>query len=136
MGFKPQLIILEEDAELRWQIIEIATDLGFNTLSLVTMREFTLQHQQMLPDVIVMEMVSREIDGFDLLHYLSEQKSVAHLVLLSAETSHLQIAKRLCEVQGLQVAECYVTPPRLDMLRLTIEQLAFTIREQRQRAIG
>ncbi len=136
MGFKPHLIILEEDAELRCQIIEIATDLGFNPLSVVTMHEFTLQHQQILPDVIVMEMVSREIDGFEILHYLSEQNSAAHLVLLSAETSYLQIAKRLCEVQGLKVAECYGKPLRLDMLRLTLEQLAFTIREQRQRAIG
>ena len=136
MGFKPQLIILEEDAELRWQMIEIAADLGFNTLSVVTMREFTLQHQQILPDAIVMEMVAYDIDGFELLHYLSEQKSAAHLVLLGAETSYLQIAKRLCEAQGLQVAECYVTPLRLDMLRLTLEQVAFSIREQRQRAMG
>jgi DNA-binding NtrC family response regulator len=136
MGFKPQLIILEEDAELRWQIIEIATDLGFTALSVVTMREFVLQYQQMLPDAIVMELVSHDIDGFELLNYLSEQNSAAHLVLRSAEASYLQIAKRLCEVQGLQVAECYVTPLRLDMLRLTLEQLAFTIRDQRQRAIG
>jgi DNA-binding response OmpR family regulator len=136
MGYKPQLIILEEDAELRCQIIEIATDLGFAALSVLTMREFSLQHQQILPDVIVMEMVSREIDGFELLHYLSEQQSAAHLVLLSSETSYLQIAKRLCEVQGLQVGECYGKPLRLDMVRYTLQQLAFSIREQRQRAIG
>ena len=118
-----RLLVIEDDRHIAELVCRIAKAAGFEVRSADTLDQIKYQHRHFAPDVIVLDVLMPEVDGFDVLNYLHEQDSQAKIVLLSGSASYRDMAEKMGTARGLSVVANLAKPFRAPSLRLALEEI-------------
>ena len=121
-----RLLVVDDDPNLTTLIRTVGLAQGFEVRVVNRAREFKTAYTEFAPDVIVLDLVMPEMDGFEVLDYLRSCLSEAHIILLSgADATWLRMAGELGSLHGLKVAGVLAKPFRVaDLRRLLAEATA------------
>jgi DNA-binding response OmpR family regulator len=121
-----RLLVVDDDPNLTTLIRTVGLAQGFEVRIVNRAREFKTAYAEFAPDVIVLDLVMPEMDGFEVLDYLRGRLSEARIILLSgADATWLRMAGELGSLHGLKVAGVLAKPFRVaDLRRLLAEAIS------------
>ncbi|TJY35773.1 response regulator [Pontimicrobium aquaticum] len=102
------ILLIEDDTVLRENTTELLELSNYNVISASNGEIGVNKAKQLLPDIIVCDIMMPELDGYGVLDALSKNKNTKHIpfIFLSAKTEHLDIRK------GMNLgADDYITKP-------------------------
>lgn len=104
-----RLVVIDDEIGLADLVCTIAQSCGFSTKSFNQSAVFKSEYQHNA-DVIVLDLMMPDIDGIEIIRYLAEKKSTAHLILISGfDSGVLHSAKKLAVEQKLNFAKAYLS---------------------------
>ncbi len=118
---KARLLVCDDEPEFADFIRRVAEPLGYEVESTADGFAFIQAYEREEPDAIVLDMVMPEIDGNELVGWLGEQGSTAHLVIMTGfSPDYAENAKRLAQFKGLPSVTALTKPVRLADLRAAL----------------
>lgn len=122
MAFLRRLLIMDDEAEIRDLVREVAEAAGYEVREVGTEREFKQQLIEFQPDVIVLDVVMPDIDGITLVRYLAEKRSQARVIIISGYgKDYVANARRIGTSYGLTDIQGLIKPFPLAALRSALE---------------
>ncbi len=122
-----QLLVIEDDPDIATIVCDVANEVGFKTHTAQTSKEIAQQYENIQPDVIILDLLMPDQDGFETLHFLSERCCTAHIVILSGQDRYRGMAEGLGRALGISVVDNISKPFRIadlrDKLRVIMSQL-------------
>lgn len=116
-GTNRRLLVINSDAVFVKRAGEIGKALGYEVRSSSQAGEFVGLYEDFAPSVIVFDFFSAGMDGIELMNWLRERGSGAHLLLTSARESFLLgFARELARARGFGNLELMVEPANPDEL--------------------
>jgi CRP-like cAMP-binding protein/CheY-like chemotaxis protein len=103
-----KILLIEDNADIRENTGEILSLAGYEILSAENGKAGVIMAQQHNPDLIICDIMMPELDGYGVLHILSQKKETAHIpfIFLTAKTEKSDIRK------GMELgADDYLTKP-------------------------
>ena len=120
----PRLLVVDDEVGLAATVSDLAEELGFRPSATSSPEEFKQLYDHEY-DVIVLDLLMPDVDGIELIRFLSEAGCEASIVLMSGFDAHvLQAATELARAQGLRVVGSVKKPIRLDELESILGQAA------------
>lgn len=126
---QPTILVVEDDADVRYYIREPLEEEGFKVLEAVNGSDGIAKAQTFMPDLIVSDVMMPEIEGTDLCRQLKQDIRTSHIpvILLTAKASEDNI------VEGLETgADDYMTKPFNSRILLTRIKNLIELRKQLQ----
>ncbi len=80
---KPQLIVVDDEKEMAEIVAHAGTMVGFESEIMTSAKELQEVWPERQPDVIVLDVMMPDVDGFDLLSWLSKQNCTVPIVIIS-----------------------------------------------------
>ena len=112
-----RLLVLDDDPDMCALVVSAATSVGYEATSSTTFDGFTAG---LTPDtgVVVLDLVMPEVDGIQVLRYLSSQHYASDIVLISGHDKKvLKVAGQLAGAMGLNIRASVQKPVGLKSLR-------------------
>ncbi len=120
-----RLLIADDEPQFAEFVRKVATDLGYSAEVSLDGRAFKAAFDQLDPSVVVLDMVMPEVDGFELIQWLVENKRAPKIILISGfNPSYTKVAKTLGESRRLPSVTTLRKPVRLADLREALTQAA------------
>ena len=120
MGPK-RLIVMDDEPGFCEFVAEVAEGLGFETAQVTDSRKFKDTYRAFHPEAIVIDMVMPDLDGFELVQWLIEQKTKAKILIVTgynplyAKSAQLQSAAK-----GLAQVKTFTKPVSISKLRAAL----------------
>jgi len=101
---QPSVLILDDERDMCEFVADVGTDLGFETTWCDNFEDFACRYSVDLRGIFL-DLAMPGMDGVEIIRFLADNKSGAHLVLMSGYDSDvIEAARRLAESRGLRVA--------------------------------
>ncbi len=131
-----KILIIDDEPGIREFLAAVATNFGFEVRATGDACGFYDAIESFEPTVLLLDLNMPELDGIEVLRFLSNEQYTGHILLISGESTRvLAAAERLGVQQGLQMAGTLQKPlliPDLeDALRLVMRQ-SFTADDLRR----
>jgi len=108
---KPLLIVVDDEPEMADLVIEVAHLSGFDTRTTSSGKEFQAVWAGCKPTVIVMDLVMPDMDGVELLYWLSEQNCRTPIILMSGyDAGYLEMANHVATGKGKKIVGTLTKP--------------------------
>src|SRR5258706_11867270 len=110
-------MVLDDDPDMCALVVHAATSAGYQALSSTSFKGFTAG---LTPDtsVVVLDLMMPEVDGIQVLRYLSSRNYASDIILISGyDKKVLKVAGQLAEALGLNIRASMQKPVTLDSLR-------------------
>lgn len=121
---KPQLLVLDDDYSIGKLVATIADASGFESRAFQQAELFNKAYSNEI-DVIVLDLLMPDIDGIEVIRYLSKHQCKAALILISGfDVSVLHSAQELALEKKLNLAGCLNKPFRTAALQQLLAPLA------------
>jgi EAL domain-containing protein (putative c-di-GMP-specific phosphodiesterase class I) len=118
-----KLLVIDDQPDLCEFISEAARGLGFETLAATDPEAFRQAVEDFQPTVVVLDLQMPGADGIELLRYLGERGSRAHVLVASGMDQRvLATAQQLGRSQGLSMIGALQKPIMLNDLEATLRQ--------------
>ncbi len=111
---KPLLLIVDDEPDIAAFVGDVGESVGFDVLITNSSRQFQQVCSSISPSAIVMDIVMPDIDGIELISWLSEQEINAPIIIMSGYDGYLSMTELLGEKQGLTVVGTLTKPFRID----------------------
>jgi DNA-binding response OmpR family regulator len=113
-----RLLVIDDDPNLTRLIRTIGTAQGFAVRIVNEARAFKAAYAEFAPDVIALDLVMPDMDGFEVMTYLRDRACGSRIILLSgADTTCLRMAEEIGSLHGLGIAGVLAKPFRVAELR-------------------
>ena len=112
-----RLLVLDDDPDMCALVVSAATSAGYQAASSTDFGGFTAS---LAPDtsVVVLDLMMPEVDGIQVLRYLSSQNYASDIILISGyDKKVLKVAGQLAEALGLNIRASVQKPVSLTSLR-------------------
>jgi EAL domain-containing protein (putative c-di-GMP-specific phosphodiesterase class I) len=112
-----RLLVLDDDPDMCALVVSAATSAGYQAISSTNFGGFTAS---LTPEtsVVVLDLMMPEVDGIQVLRYLSSQHYASDIVLISGyDKKVLKVAGQLAEALGLSIRASVQKPVNLKSLR-------------------
>lgn len=121
-----QLLIIEDDTQIRENLLEMLSLHGFEVMSATNGREGISQALLHPPDLILCDIMMPEVDGYQVLEVVRANRRIAHVpfIFLTAKTEPTDLRRGM--EQG---ADDYLTKP------FTLQHLLRTVESRLQREV-
>lgn len=114
---KPVLIIVDDDADFSDFVKFAADEVGFEVYEYQSVVDFQNALKEIKPDVIITDIVMPDMDGNELLMWLSKQNCPAQIILMSGyDGKYLEISRSLGEARGVNIIDTLSKPINYDDL--------------------
>ncbi|MGH8187141.1 MAG: EAL domain-containing response regulator, partial [Steroidobacteraceae bacterium] len=118
-----RLLVIDDQPDLCEFISEAARGLGFESRAVTEPDEFRRAVQDFQPSVVVLDLQMPGADGIELLRYLGERGSKAHVLVASGMDQRvLATAQQIGKAQGLQMLGTLQKPILLADLEAMLRQ--------------
>jgi len=117
-----RLLVLDDDPDMCALVVNAATSAGYEAASSTTFEGFAAS---LTPEtsVVVVDLMMPEVDGIQVLRYLSSQKFQSEIILISGyDKKVLTVAGQLAKALGLHVRASIQKPIGLNSLREILTQ--------------
>ena len=117
MGALNKLLVLDDDSDMCAFVAHAAVSAGFEPASSTNFEQFKAS---LAPDtsVVVLDLMMPEVDGIQVLRYLSEQSYASGIILISGyDRKVLKVAAQLAASLGLDVRASIQKPFKSSELR-------------------
>jgi CheY-like chemotaxis protein len=116
-----RLLIMDDEPDFCDFVGHIGESLGYRVTKVTDSRKFERAYRDTNPDMIVIDMVMPELDGFDLVNWLVDQKSRAKLLIV---TGHNPLYAKAAQIQsaakGVGQVEAFTKPVSVSKLRAAL----------------
>ncbi|MDX1513969.1 MAG: EAL domain-containing protein, partial [Gammaproteobacteria bacterium] len=120
-----RLLMMDDDPRACRIIERVAGGLGYEALSLHQPDRFKSAYEYFQPDVIILDLCMEQIDGVELLRFLSDRRSQAQVVLMSGMDERLlATTTNLGRSMGLDMLMPMQKPVELEALRTRLKQIS------------
>lgn len=112
-----RLLVIDDDPDMCALVAQTATSVGFKATASTNFEQFKAS---LTPDtgVVVIDLMMPEVDGIEVLRYLSDRSCPAEIVLISGyDKKVLNVAAQLGATLGLDVRASLQKPLNLGLLR-------------------
>ncbi len=117
------LLIVDDEPEFGEMVARVATDLGYEAQVTTNGRAFQSAYLEAPPTLIVLDMVMPEMDGNELVVWLTEQGYQSGLIIITGYSpQYARDAQLLAEFKGLSSVITLAKPIRIAKLREAITQ--------------
>jgi CheY-like chemotaxis protein len=100
-----RLLVIDDEAEFREIVSQVATGLGYEVVSTGRADEFKTAYDAAPPTAIVLDMIMPDVDGIELVRWLADRNCPAKvLVVTGYNPLYRDAAGALGSAQGLTVA--------------------------------
>lgn len=115
-------LLIVDDEPLNGEFIAaVASALGYQISLATAGREFQELYARCHPTKIVLDIIMPDIDGFDLVHWLAEQRCRAEIVVVTRlDPSHTTLLEKLAAAHGLQQIVTLRKPLHIDQLHAVL----------------
>ncbi|CAA7613714.1 EAL domain-containing protein [Magnetospirillum sp. SS-4] len=101
---RPPVLILDDERDMCELVADVGDDMGFATQWCDNFEDFACRYSIDLRGIFL-DLAMPGMDGIEIIRFLGDNNSAAHLVLMSGHDVHvLDAARRLAEGRGLKVA--------------------------------
>jgi len=116
------LLVVDDEIDIAEYVADIAENLGFNVTLTSVPSDFSKLYTHEL-DVIILDLFMPNIDGIELLRFLSEVKTIASIVFMSGgDVGVLRSAQEIAIENGLSVLGVLQKPFGVDELETLLKQ--------------
>jgi CheY-like chemotaxis protein len=122
-----RLLVIEDDKDIADLVCLTAEELGFETRAVCDISQLAAVYAQFPPNVIVLDIIMPEMDGFEVLSFLHTQQSRSRIVILSGQGEYRTMASHMGEGLALNVVGNIAKPFRLADLRKVLEQTSTSL---------
>jgi len=126
--YEERLLTIEDDPDIAALIKKTALEAGFQCMELCNSSTLPAVYQRFKPDVIMLDILMPEMDGFDVLHFLKQEQSTAQILILSG-SEYGRMAEKIGQGMGLTIVGTMYKPFRVAELRLTLQEIRHDLRE-------
>lgn len=133
--FTERLLAIEDDSEIAAIIERTAIEAGFKSFALCNSSDIEQVYHNFRPDVIVLDILMPEMDGFDILRFLKYQHSTTQIILLSG-SEFTEMAQSIGLSYGLNIQTALSKPFRVHELKLHLEAVRMMLGTQPRTATG
>lgn len=123
----PRLMVIEDNPDVAKLVCHIAAIVGFAARAVIRGGDVIPAYDEFDPQVIVLDILMPEMDGFEILQFLHARKSEAHVVILSGDTDFRPMAEHLADGLHVDVAANLAKPFRAQELISTLETIKFSL---------
>lgn len=109
---KPYVIVVDDDPDIAGFVEVVAGHVGFEVRKVGTGAELQEIWADRAPDLLVLDLVMPELDGFDLLRWLATQDRRVPVIVISGydRGSYLGAAERLAEFKQVEIVAALPKP--------------------------
>jgi two-component system OmpR family response regulator len=116
-----RLLVVDDQPAIAELVQRFAEELLYEARTTYSGTAFKESYQDFDPDVVVLDLVMPDLDGFDLIEYLAQQHCRAHLVVITGhDPIFLKAACVLATARGMKSCTGLQKPFDLDLLRSTL----------------
>ena len=116
-----RLLAVDDDPGILAIIREIATELGFEVETLTKSTSFMTTYVRVRPDVVTLDVVMPDMDGIELIRWLSDIGSTAGVIILSGGNAiYLEQSRKIATARGALRTSVLAKPFRVTDLRTAL----------------
>ena len=123
---KPLLLVIDDEPEMAEYVGIIGESVGFEIFVTSNAREFQKTCLLRSPSAIVMDIVMPDLDGNELLRWISEEKILTPIIIMSGYDQYTPITKNLAEKLGCTIAGTISKPSKFDELEHKLQKIMNT----------
>jgi CheY-like chemotaxis protein len=113
-----RLLVCDDQADFAEFIRAVAEPMGYDVKILTRSTQFADTYDAFLPSVIVLDMVMPEMDGVEIVRWLSQKGSGARILIASGfSPKYAEMARLIGEARGLLNVSTLPKPIRVEELR-------------------
>jgi DNA-binding response OmpR family regulator len=113
-----RLLAVDDDPGILAIIRDVATELGFEVETLTKSTSFMTTYVRMKPDVITLDVVMPNMDGIELIRWLSDVRCQAGVIILSGGNAvYVEHGQKLATARGTLRTSVLAKPFRVADLR-------------------
>ena len=106
-----RLFVVDDNPEIGELIEEIARPLDMQSVVITNSSDFKTRWNEEQPDLLVLDMVMPEVDGFDLIQWLAQTQCNVPIILISGrEEMYAKAACKLGKTKGLVIPHVLSKP--------------------------
>ncbi len=121
---RPLLIVVDDEPEMAEFVGDVAETLGFDVRIATSAKGFQEIWPASEPSAVVMDVVMPDMDGNELLQWLTEHDCTVPIVLMSGyDGKYLELAEKLGTARGAPVVGTLRKPIRLRDLEALLNDL-------------
>ena len=115
-----RLLAVDDDEHILSIVSDVARGLGFEVSTLSESARFMTAYVRSRPHVITLDMMMPDMDGIEIIRWLSDIGSTARVVIISGHSTFLSLGGRLAEARGALSTTLVRKPFAIADLRATL----------------
>lgn len=97
-----RLLVIDDEPEFGAYVGDVARDLGYEVDVTTEVHAFMQAYEKFNPSIIVLDVVMPDIDGIELLEWLSERRCTAKIIVMTGyNPNYASMGKTLGGAKGL-----------------------------------
>ncbi len=116
-----RLLIIDDEPDFCDFVAQVAEDVGYETRKVTDPLKFEQAYRSFDPSTIVIDMVMPEIDGFEIVNWLIEQKCTAKVLIVTGYNPvYARSAQLQSSAKGLPKVKTFTKPVSVSKLRAAL----------------
>lgn len=124
--YEERLLTIEDDPEIATLIQQVALEAGYKSFALCNSNDVKEVYANFRPDVIVLDIMMPGLNGIDILNFLHQKHSKAHILILSG-SGYTDMAYNTGKEHGLNMRAVLTKPFRIAELRTMLQEIRFDL---------
>ena len=126
---RQRLLVIEDEKDIAELICRVAGEMGLDTRHACKFEDITDALVTFTPDLIMLDIMMPDMDGFEVKRYLHAQRHPAHILVISGDAHYRPMACRMGEGLAVNVVGVLAKPFRLGELRVALAELVAMLNE-------
>ena len=124
---KHRLLVIEDNKDLAELICTVAVEAGFDARTTSSPSEIQPLYDTYKPQVLILDILMPDMDGFEVLRFLHKSGSTARIVILSGAEDYRAMAEKMADGLQLTIDANLRKPFRIKELTSALEAIKLSL---------